>query len=110
MVYLQFNVYWEMGMLWVIFNIVAGIYYSKSTFIVTLKKQEKLVFKIFYTFGYINVFLPKNIMGTRVSKYFQFQVSGSRNTQKHTDHYRTATIFVRFPAYTMTITVQILIS
>ena len=35
---------WGIGMLQVVFNIKAWNYYSKSTFIVTLIKQEKLVF------------------------------------------------------------------
>ena len=35
---------WGMGKLRVVFNIEAGNYYSKSTFILTLIKQEKLVF------------------------------------------------------------------
>ena len=38
--------------LWVVFNIEAGNYHSKSTFIMTLIKQEKLVF-ILVIFLYI---------------------------------------------------------
>ena len=44
-----------LGMVRVVFNIEAGNYYSKSTFIIT---QENVAF-IFYTFGSIYVFLPK---------------------------------------------------
>ena len=70
---------WGMGMLRVIFNIEAGNYYSKSTFIMTLIKQEKLVFilvilyireylcfyKIVYGYPGIHRFL---ISGTRFPK------------------------------------------
>ena len=68
-----------MGMLRVIFNIEVGNYYSKSTFIVTLIKQEKLVFilVILYIQQYLCVF-TKLLTGNRVSKDFQFRVSGSR--------------------------------
>ena len=41
------------------FNIETGNYYSMSTIIMTLIKQEKLVF-IFYTFGSIYVFLQNS--------------------------------------------------
>ena len=45
-------------MLPVVLNIEAGNYYSKSTFIVTLIKQEKLVFVlvILYIREYLRVF------------------------------------------------------
>ena len=67
-------------MLRVVFNIEVGYYYSKSTFIVTLIKQEKLVFilVILYIREYLCVF-TKLFTGTRVSEDLQFWVSGSRN-------------------------------
>ena len=40
-----------MGMLQVVFNIEVGNYYSKSTFIMTLIKQDKLVFGHFIHSG-----------------------------------------------------------
>ena len=59
-------------MLRVVFNIEAGNYYS-NTFIVTLIKQENLVFilGILYIREYLCVF-TKLFTGTRVSKDFQF--------------------------------------
>ena len=66
-----------MGMLQVIFNIEAGNYYSKSTFIMTLIKQEKLVFILVIVYMYIREYLCVFVYGTRVSKDFQFRVSGS---------------------------------
>ena len=56
------------------FNIEAGNYYSKSTFIMTLIKQEKLVFilVILYIQEYSGVFTKKNyghqILGIRFPK------------------------------------------
>ena len=70
---------WGMGMLRVILNIEAGNYYSKSTFIVTVIKQEKLVFIWVIIWGYYHVF-TKLFTGTRVSEDFQFCESDSRNT------------------------------
>ena len=70
-----------------LFNIEAGNYYSKSSFIVTLIKQEKLVFilVILYIREYVHVCVfTKLFTGSRVSKDFQFWVSGSRNNQKQT--------------------------
>ena len=69
-------------MLQVIFNIEAGNYYRKSTFIMTLIKQEKLgvILVILYIQEYLCVFI-KLFTGTRVSKDFQFWVSGSQNNQ-----------------------------
>ena len=54
-------------MLQVVFKIEAGNYYSKSTFIVTLIKQEKLVFilVILYIQEYLCAF-TKLFTGTRV--------------------------------------------
>ena len=72
---------WGMGMLQVIFNTEPGNYYSNSTFIMTLIKQEKL---ILYIQEYLGVF-TKQIMGDRVSEDFQFRVSSSRNNRKCTD-------------------------
>ena len=59
-----------MGMLWVILNIEAGNDYSKSTFIMTLIKQEKLVLilVILYIQEYLCGF-TKLFTGTRVSGY-----------------------------------------
>ena len=45
-----------MGMLQVVFNTEAGNYYSKSTFIMTLIKQEKFVF-ILVIFIHSGVFM-----------------------------------------------------
>ena len=72
-------------MLGVIFNIEAGNYYSKSTFITILIKHEKLVFMlvILYIREYLYVF-TKLFTSNRVSEDFQFQVSGSWNNQKCT--------------------------
>ena len=77
---LRFFLVWAMGMLRVVFNIEAGNYYSKSTFIMTLIKQEKLVFilVILYIQKYL-CFFTKLFTGTWVSEDFQFRVSGSRN-------------------------------
>ena len=75
-----------MGMLRVVFNIEAGNYYSKSTFIVTLViKQEKFVFilVILYIREYLCVF-TKLFTGTQVFEDFQFRVSSSRNNRNHT--------------------------
>ena len=49
---------WGMGIIQV-FNIEAGNYYSKSTFIMTLIKQEKRVFilVILYRFGSIYMYV-----------------------------------------------------
>ena len=60
-------------------------YCSKSTFIMTLIKQENLVFilVILYIREYLRVF-TKLFTGTWVSEDFQFWVSGSRNNRKHT--------------------------
>ena len=41
-----------MGMLQVVFNIEVGTYYSKSTFIMTLIKQENLVFILVILYNY----------------------------------------------------------
>ena len=67
---------WGMGMLLGVFNVEMGNNYSKSTFIMTLIKQEKLVFilVILYIREYLCVF-TKLFMGTRVSKDFQFRIS-----------------------------------
>ena len=72
-------------MLQVVFNIEVGNVYSKSTFIMTLIKQEKLVFilVILYIREYLCVFI-KLFTGTRVSEDFTFRVSGSRNNRKCT--------------------------
>ena len=72
---------WGMEMLLVIFNVEAGNYYSKSTFIMTLIKQEKLVFIIR---DYLCVF-TKLFTGTWVSEDFKFWIFGSRNNRKCTD-------------------------
>ena len=62
-----------MGMLQVIFNIEAGNYYSKSTFIMTLIKQEKLVFilVILYIQEYLRV-LTKKLRVPRYPKISNF--------------------------------------
>ena len=75
-----------MGMLHVIVKIEAGNYYSKPTFIMTLIKQEKLVFilVILYIREYLCVF-TKLFTGNRV---FQFWVSSSR-----TNRIRTALVY-----------------
>ena len=67
-------------MLRVVFNIEAGNYYSKPTFIMGQIKQEKLVFilVILYIQEYLCV-LTKLFMDTQVSEDFQFRVSGSQN-------------------------------
>ena len=67
------------------FNIETGNYYSKSIFIMTLIKHEKLGFilVILYIQEYLCV-LTKLSTGTRVSEDFQFWVSGSRNNRKRT--------------------------
>ena len=64
---------WGMGIIRIVFNIETGNYYSKSTFIVTLIKQEKLVsmLVILYIQEYLCV-LTKLFTGTQVSVYFQF--------------------------------------
>ena len=55
------NVCGGMGMLRVVFNIEAGNYYSEPTFIMTIIKQEKLVFILFivyireYLCGFYNI-------------------------------------------------------
>ena len=74
-----------MGMLRVVFNIEVGNYYSKSTFIMTLIKQEKLVFilVILYIQEYLCVF-AKLFTGNRMSEDFQFWVSGSWNNRNRT--------------------------
>ena len=74
-----------MEMLQVFCNIEVGNYYSTSTFIMTLIKQEKLVFilVILYILEYLCVF-TKLFTGTRVTKDIQFQVSGSLNNWKCT--------------------------
>ena len=68
-----------MEMLLVVFNIEAGNYCSKSTFIRTLIKQEKLVFilVISYIQEYLCVF-TELFTSTQVSEDFLFRVSGSR--------------------------------
>ena len=58
-------------MLRVVFKIEAGNYYSKSTFIMTLIKQEKQG--------------KNNFTGKRVSKDFQFPISGSRNNSLNSE-------------------------
>ena len=76
-----------MGMLGVVFNIEVGNYYSKSTFscIMTLTKQVfELVFILVILYRSIYAFFTKLFMGTWVSEYFQFQVSGSQNNRKCT--------------------------
>ena len=72
-------------MLLVVFNIETRNYYSKSTFNMTLIKQEKLVFilVIVYIQQYLCVFI-KLFTGTRASEDFQYQVTGSRNNRKCT--------------------------
>ena len=68
-------------MLRVVFNIEArNDYSSKSTFIMTLIKQENLVFilVILYIQEYLFVF-TKLFTGTRVSEDFQFWVSDYGN-------------------------------
>ena len=62
-------------MLRVISNFEAGNDYSKSTFIMTLIKQKKLVFilVILYIREDLNVF-TKLFTGTRVNEDFQFRV------------------------------------
>ena len=72
-----------LGMLRVVFNIEAGNDYSKSTFIMTLIKQEKLVFilVILYIQEYLCVFTIF-FRGIRVSEDFKFRVSGSRDNRK----------------------------
>ena len=73
-----------MGMLWVVFNIEAGNYYSKSTLIISLIKQEKIVFILVVLYWeYLCVF-TKLFTGTRVSDDFQIQVTGSRNNRTRT--------------------------
>ena len=77
-----------MGMLRVVFNIKAGNDYStcKSTFIMTLIKQEKLVFilVILYIREYLYVFTNCLQTCTRISEDFQFRISGSQNNWKST--------------------------
>ena len=71
---------WETGILRVIFNIEAGNYYSKSTFIMTLIKQEKLVFMlvILYIREYLCVF-TKLFMGTVYPKISNFEYPKNSN-------------------------------
>ena len=72
-----------LGMLRVVFNIhvEAGNYYSESTFIMTVIKQENLVFilVILYIREYLHTVrvFTKLFTGTRVSEDFQFQVGCS---------------------------------
>ena len=57
-------------MLRVVFNIEAGKYYNKSTFIMTLIKQEKLVFILvilYSTFGSIKYVFLQNISYPNIS-------------------------------------------
>ena len=61
-----------MGMIPVVFNIEAGNYYELVFILVILYILE-------YLCGFTKLFT-----GTRVSKDFQFQVSGSRNNKKRT--------------------------
>ena len=65
-----------MGMLRVVVIIEAGNYDSKSTFIMTLIKQEKLVLIIGYLLEYLRVFTKL------FTEDFQFRVFGSRNNRK----------------------------
>ena len=70
----------EWGMLRVVFNIEAGNYYSKSTFIMILIKQEKLVFILVISYIwsiYVLCLFTKLFTGTWVSEAFQFLVSDS---------------------------------
>ena len=74
-----------LGMLRVVFNIEAGNRYS-NTFIMTLIKQDNLVF-ILVIYLYIREHLcifTKLFTGNRVSEDFQFRVSSSRNNRKRT--------------------------
>ena len=80
---------WGMGMLRVVFNthVQVGNCYSKSTFNMTLIKQEKLMFMlvILYIREYLHVCVfTKLFTGTWVSEDFQFRVSASRNNGKWT--------------------------
>ena len=59
---------WGMGMLRVIFNIEAGNYYRKSTFIVTLIKQEKLVHIGYFIHSRVFMCFCPKIKSTRVSE------------------------------------------
>ena len=71
---------------WNIFVCVSGNYYSKSTFIVSLK-QEKLAFVwLFHTFGEHLRFLQNCLF-----EDFQFCVSDSWNNRKHTALIKTHT-------------------
>ena len=58
-----------MGMLLVIFNIAAGNYYSKSTFIMTLIQQKKVFLN---KFGSIYVFLQNCLRVTGYPKISNF--------------------------------------
>ena len=69
---------WEMGMIWVMFNIEAGnnvhIYYDSN------KTRETCVhIGYFYTFLFTKLFTA-----TQVSEDFQFRVSSSWSNLKHT--------------------------
>ena len=61
-----------MGMLQVVFNIEAGKYYSKSTFIITPIKQEKLVFMLVILWEYL--FVLQNCL--RVPEYLKISNFG----------------------------------
>ena len=63
---------WGMGMLRVIFNIELGNYYSKSTSIMTLIKQEKLVFRLVILYGSIFMFLHDCLRVTGYPKISNF--------------------------------------
>ena len=68
-------------MLGIVFNTEAGNYYSKSTFIVTLIKQEKLVFilVILYIREYY-VFMQNCLLLSRYPKISNFQNNPKRST------------------------------
>ena len=71
-------------MLRVVFNIEAGNYYSKSTFIMTNKTRETCVHVGHFIHSGVFRCFYKLFTGTWVSEDFQFRVSGSRNNRKRT--------------------------
>ena len=71
-----------MGMLRVVFNKEVGNYYSKSTFIVTLIKQETLVLVIYFKiYLRIYVFLQNYLRVPRYPKIANFGYPVPENAQ-----------------------------
>ena len=70
-------------MLQVVFNIEVGNYYSKSTFIMILTSQEKLVFMlvILYAFGSIYVFLQNCLQVPGYPKISNFRCPVPKTTE-----------------------------